>query len=55
MAGLDPAIPKALSQRLKLGALLRVSVRRIKPAMASACSYQHEFSRAYARLKRPAT
>jgi hypothetical protein len=36
---------------LKLGALVRVSVRRIKVAMASACPYQNEFGLAYARLR----
>jgi len=36
---------------LKPGALVRISVRRIKVAMASACPYQHEFSLAYARLR----
>jgi hypothetical protein len=36
---------------LKLGALVRVSVRRIKIAMASACPYQNEFGLAYARLR----
>src|SRR6266568_3849608 len=36
---------------LKVGALVRVSVRRIKVAMASACPYQNEFGLAYARLK----
>jgi len=35
---------------LKLGALVRVSVRRIKLAMASACPYQHEFAAAHAAL-----
>jgi hypothetical protein len=35
----------------KLGALVRLSVRRIKLAMASACPYQHEFSLAHARLR----
>jgi hypothetical protein len=35
---------------LKLGALVRVSVRRIKFAMASACPYQAEFALAHARL-----
>jgi hypothetical protein len=39
---------------LKLGALVRSSVRRIKLAMASACPYQHEFSLAHARLKNAA-
>jgi hypothetical protein len=36
---------------LKIGALVRVSVRRIKVAMASACPYQNEFGLAYARLR----
>src|SRR5208283_5282971 len=36
---------------LKLGALVHISVRRIKVAIASACPYQHEFSLAYARLR----
>jgi hypothetical protein len=36
---------------LKLGALVRVSVRRIKLAMPSACPYQNEFSLAHARLR----
>ena len=36
---------------LKLGALVRVSVRRIKVAMASACPYRNEFGLAYARLR----
>lgn len=35
---------------LNLGALVRVSVRRIKIAMASACPYQHEFALAHALL-----
>ena len=35
---------------LKIGALVRVSVRRIKIAMASACPYQSEFALAHARL-----
>jgi hypothetical protein len=35
---------------LKLGALVRTSVRRIKFAIASACPYQHEFALAHARL-----
>jgi len=39
---------------LKLGALVRVSVRRIKLAMASACPHQHEFSLAHARLRNAA-
>jgi hypothetical protein len=40
-------------RRLKLfniGALVRVSVRRIKIAMASACPYQNEFALAHLRL-----
>jgi hypothetical protein len=39
---------------LKLGALVRVSVRRVKVAMASACPYQHEFGRAHALLAKVA-
>ncbi len=35
---------------LKIGALVRVSVRRVKLAMASACPYQHEYALAHARL-----
>jgi hypothetical protein len=35
---------------LKLGALVRISVRRIKVAIASACPHQYEFSLAHARL-----
>ena len=34
----------------KIGALVRVSVRRIKIAMASACPYQNEFALAHLRL-----
>jgi hypothetical protein len=34
----------------KIGALMRVSVRRIKIAMASACPYQNEFALAHLRL-----
>ena len=37
---------------LKLGALVRVSVRRIKVAMASACPWQDAFELAHARLHR---
>jgi Transposase DDE domain group 1 len=36
---------------LKLGALVRISVRRIKIAMASACPYQNEFRLAHALLR----
>jgi hypothetical protein len=39
---------------LKLGALVRVSVRRIKVAMASACPSQHEFALAHAMLRNAA-
>jgi Transposase DDE domain group 1 len=39
---------------LKVGALVRISVRRIKVAMASACPYQNEFGLAYARLRNAA-
>ena len=35
---------------LKLGALVRISVRRVKVAMASACPYQGEFAAAHAAL-----
>jgi hypothetical protein len=35
---------------LKIGALVRISVRRIKPAMASAHPHQTEFAVAHARL-----
>ena len=34
----------------KIGALVRVSVRRVKIAMASAYSYQNEFALAHLRL-----
>lgn len=36
---------------LKVAAQVRVSVRRIKVAMASACPYHNEFALAYARLR----
>ena len=39
---------------LKLGALVRISVRRIKFAMASACLWQDEFALAHIRLRRAA-
>jgi Transposase DDE domain group 1 len=39
---------------LKIGALVRISVRRIKVAMASSCPYQREYALAYARLRRAA-
>ena len=39
---------------LKIGALVRISVRRIKVAMASACPFQHEFTLAHARLRNAA-
>ncbi|AVC52592.1 transposase DDE domain group 1 family protein (plasmid) [Rhizobium leguminosarum bv. viciae] len=35
---------------LKIGAQVRVSVRRIKVAMASACPYAEEFALAHARI-----
>jgi hypothetical protein len=35
---------------LKIGALVRISVRRIKLAMASSCPYQLEYALAHARL-----
>ena len=37
---------------LKIGALVRVSVRRIMVSMASACPFQHEFALAHALLRR---
>ena len=41
--------------RLKLlGALVRVSVRRVKIAMASACPWQYEFGLAHALLTQAA-
>ncbi len=39
---------------LKIGALVRVSVRRVVFAMASACPWQHEFALAHALLRRAA-
>ena len=36
---------------LKIGALVRVSVRRVAVAMASGCPAQQEFARAYAKLR----
>jgi hypothetical protein len=35
----------------KIGALVRVSVRRIKLAMSSGCPYQKEFAAAHALLR----
>ncbi|MGH6912711.1 MAG: IS1380 family transposase [Geminicoccales bacterium] len=35
---------------LKIGALVRLSVRRVKVAMASACPYQQDYRSAYVRL-----
>ncbi len=44
--------PAARSDELlKLGALVRVSVQRIKIAMACACPWQDEFELAHARLR----
>jgi Transposase DDE domain group 1 len=37
---------------LKIGALVRISVRRVMIAMASACPWQHEFALAHAMLRR---
>jgi hypothetical protein len=42
------------SKLLKIGAQVRVSVRRIKIAMASACPFQTEYHLAYLYLKRAA-
>ena len=35
---------------VKIGALVRISVRRIKFAMASGCPYQRDFALAHAQL-----
>jgi DDE family transposase len=40
---------------LKIGALVRISVRRIKVAMSSACPWQNEFALAHVRLRQAAT
>jgi len=40
---------------LKIGALVRISVRRVKLAMASACPWRYEFELAHARLRNAAT
>jgi Transposase DDE domain group 1 len=40
---------------LKIGALVRISVRRIKVAMSSACPWQNEFALAHVRLQHAAT
>jgi hypothetical protein len=37
---------------LKIGALVKISVRRVAVAMASACPWQHEFALAHAMLRR---
>ena len=39
-----------MSKLLKIGALVRISVRRIKVAMASACPFQDAFALAHVRL-----
>ena len=39
---------------LKIGALVRVSVRRIKFAMASCCPWQREWALVHARLRNAA-
>ena len=39
---------------LKIGALVRISVRRIKVAMASACPWQDEFALAHVRFRKAA-
>ena len=40
---------------LKIGARVRISVRRIKVAMSSACPWQNEFALAHVRLRHAAT
>jgi hypothetical protein len=37
---------------LKIGALVKISVRRVAIAMASSCPWQHEFALAHAMLRR---
>ncbi len=39
---------------LKIGALVRISVRRVKFAMASGCPWQAEWALAHARLRHAA-
>jgi hypothetical protein len=39
---------------LKIGAWVRISVRRVKIAMASLCPYQHKFAVAHALLGKAA-
>ena len=39
---------------LKIGALVRISVRRVSVAMASACPWQSAFAQAHAALSRAA-
>ena len=39
---------------LKIGALVRISVRRVKVAMSSAYPWQNEFALAHARLRHAA-
>ena len=56
--GAAPSSPSATCgtirlQLLKIGALVRISVRRVMLAMASACPWQHEFALAHAALRRP--
>jgi hypothetical protein len=40
---------------LKIGALVRTSIRRISVAMASGCPARHEFAQAYERLREAST
>jgi len=44
------AEPNDPPQAVQIGALVRVSVRRVKIAMGSACSYENEFALAHLRL-----
>ena len=41
---------RSAESSFKIGALVRVSVRRIKVAMASTCPYQNEVALAHLRL-----
>jgi len=42
------------AQAAEIGALVRISIRRTKLAMASACAYQNEFGLTYVRLRNAA-
>jgi len=50
MQSLSRGGPVAMIKLLKIGALVRISVRRIKIAMASACPAAEEWARAARHL-----